>query len=122
MNNDNSDSYSSTVAKVHKKTELEVLSGPMDGSVYKIVEDSVIIGREKDQDIALPLDILVSRTHARLTFKDGKHWLKDLGSMNGTMLDGKLLTEETVLPPGSIFKIGLSEMRLMNHADMKDEP
>lgn len=113
MNSKKSDSYSSTIANISQNKKLEVLSGPMDGLIFTIQEDSVIIGREKDHDISLPLDILISRSHARITFEEEKYWLEDLGSKNGTLLGGELVNDKIEVLPGSIFKIGLSEMRLI---------
>jgi len=109
----NSNSYSSTIANISQSTKLEVLSGPMDGLIFTIHEGSVTIGREKDQDISLPLDLSISRSHARITFEEEKFWLEDLGSKNGTFLHGILVSDKVVVPLGAIFKIGLSEMRLI---------
>ena len=113
IKNSDSDSYASTIANIPKNSKLEVLSGPMDGLIFTIQEDSIIIGREKDQDISLPLDILISRSHARITYEEERYWLEDLGSKNGTLLNKKLVNDKVVVPLGAIFKIGLSEMRLI---------
>jgi len=53
---------------------------------------SVVIGRPRhgvEVDIDLTPDLRVSRPHARVSFSDGRHWIEDLGSANGTGLDGQ---------------------------------
>ena len=92
--------------------KIELLSGPMDGLEFKIKKDIVTIGREKDNEIPIPLDIIISRSHARITNEDGEYWLEDLGSKNGTFIKDKMVKGKVKLPPETIFKLGVSEMRL----------
>ena len=94
------------------KLILEVLSGPMDGTRFKIEKKVVEIGRDQHKDIQLPLDSLVSRSHARISSKDKKFWLEDLGSTNGTYLMGEKVEAKVELHVESIFRVGASEMRL----------
>lgn len=53
------------------------------------------IGRAETNDIVLPdaeaNDKMVSRHHAEITFSDGQYWVKDLGSRNGTYVNGERL-------------------------------
>src|SRR5438445_6478658 len=54
--------------------------------------ESVIIGRPRHGvhvDIDLTPDLRVSRPHARISVADGHYWIEDLGSANGTELDGE---------------------------------
>lgn len=92
--------------------KLELLSGPMDRLEFEIAKDMVTIGREETNDIPLPLDGLVSRQHARISFENGEYWLEDLGSRNGTFIGEKKVKEKVRLPLRTIFKVGESEMRL----------
>src|SRR4051812_8664943 len=66
---------------------LVFLAGPIAGRRYKLGEGEYVIGRRSDCQIFVP-DMRVSRQHARL-FKDGEGWtLEDLGSNNGTYING----------------------------------
>lgn len=96
------------------RCKLELLSGPMDGLEFEIKKEELIIGREVDNDIALPLDSLISRSHARITCENGEYWLEDLGSSNGTYIGENRIEEKVRLPLGTIFRVGVCEMRLTN--------
>ena len=66
---------------------LVFLAGPIAGRRYKLGDGEYVIGRRSDCQIFVP-DMRVSRQHARL-WKDGEAWtLEDLGSNNGTYING----------------------------------
>src|SRR3954452_20267122 len=66
---------------------LVFLAGPIAGRRYKLGEGEYVIGRRWDWQIFVP-DMRVSRQHARLV-KDSEGWtLEDLGSNNGTYVNG----------------------------------
>lgn len=66
---------------------LVFLAGPIAGRRYKLGDGEYVIGRRSDCQIFVP-DMRVSRQHARL-WKDGEGWmLEDLGSNNGTYVNG----------------------------------
>lgn len=66
---------------------LVFLAGPIAGRRYKLGDGEYVIGRRSDCQIFVP-DMRVSRQHARL-WKDGDGWkLEDLGSNNGTYING----------------------------------
>lgn len=68
-------------------------------------EGAAIIGRSSDAEIAVP-DRSMSRRHARI-FKEGDDWLvEDLGSRNGTLLNGRRITEPTPVGIGTALRIG----------------
>lgn len=94
--------------------KLEVLIGPMDGLVFEIAKKTATVGREETTDIPLPLDGMVSRQHARISFENGEYWLEDLGSRNGTFIEEKRVKGRVRLPLGTIFRVGGCEMRLEN--------
>ena len=73
--------------------------------VFRLMQPSVVIGRGKGTDLLLP-DISVSRHHARVDRhgEDG-HVLTDLGSQNGTKVNGQKVKEQ-VLQPGDELQIG----------------
>ena len=66
---------------------LVFLAGPIAGRRYKLADGEYIIGRRSDCQIFVP-DMRVSRQHARL-WQDGDAWqIEDLGSNNGTFVNG----------------------------------
>jgi len=83
-------------------------SGP--GTVYPLI-DGVTIGRDSDNDIVLA-DSAVSRQHARVSFQEEKWVLEDLGTANGTILNG-LRVDKKTLTSGDIFKIGEFSFRFV---------
>ncbi len=72
---------------------LVVLAGTGVGQVYKLGDHPLTIGRSAEADIALA-DEGLSRLHARVAFHDQDVGLEDLGSRNGTFLNGVRVTAE----------------------------
>ena len=73
-----------------------------------ITHDPIVIGRLSTSDVVLA-DSNVSRRHAELR-RDGSRWvIVDLGSTNGTMVNGKLAREQT-LKDGDRLAFGTSEL------------
>ncbi|MCK4276251.1 MAG: FHA domain-containing protein, partial [Phycisphaerae bacterium] len=65
---------------------IQVIQGPDKGRAFSLGDDETIIGRESE---TAPLnDGTVSRRHARLWEQKGRWMLEDLGSANGTFLNG----------------------------------
>ena len=75
-----------------------IVSGQDEAREIELVKHFVVIGRSSECDVVLPSD-RVSRHHARL-FEDpfGRWILEDLGSRNGTWLEGRRVRAEAVLP------------------------
>lgn len=74
----------------------------------------LVVGRKRG-DLILD-DPLVSASHCRIVHKDGGFVLQDLGSTNGTMVDGRMVREQ-VLRPGAEIAIGSSRMILFVGAE-----
>jgi predicted component of type VI protein secretion system len=68
-----------------------------------------IIGRGKGSTIAL-LQPLVSRQHCELFEADGKLWVRDLGSLNGTYVNNEKVTESEI-PPSELLTVGTVTFR-----------
>jgi predicted component of type VI protein secretion system len=80
-------------------------SGPTPGATYPLEGDQLIIGRDASNGVAIN-DAEISRKHARLTFQGGKYVLEDLGSTNGTFVNGQRLISATVLKSGDVVSLG----------------
>jgi pSer/pThr/pTyr-binding forkhead associated (FHA) protein len=84
---------------------LLVRSGTLKGKRLTIRVPVVNIGRADYNDLVVP-EASVSATHAKLQRRDGIWVLTDLGSTNGTFVDGERISEETALGPGATIKFG----------------
>ncbi|MGV9315649.1 FtsK/SpoIIIE domain-containing protein [Streptomyces sp. NPDC003691] len=93
--------------------QLHVVSGPDAGGVHLLHGGPVGIGRSADADVPLD-DPDVSRLHCAVTVADdGRVTVADLGSTNGTTLDGRAVGERPVaLRPGALLRLGESTLRL----------
>ena len=80
-------------------------SGPTPGVTFPLEGDQLIIGRDAVNAVGIN-DAEVSRKHARLTFQGGKYVIEDLGSTNGTFVNGQRLVSSTVLKPGDVVSLG----------------
>jgi predicted component of type VI protein secretion system len=76
--------------------QLVVRKGPRPGQVFPLTLETVTIGRDPMTDIVIN-DPEVSRHHAKLTRRGGSYEIQDMGSTNGTFVDGKRLAGESVL-------------------------
>jgi pSer/pThr/pTyr-binding forkhead associated (FHA) protein/S1-C subfamily serine protease len=72
----------------------------------------VTIGRDPGNDVALPKDASASATHARIEMRGGQVVLTDLGSSNGTWVNGVRITTPVYLTHGDKFRIGDTIFRL----------
>ncbi|HEX5061633.1 MAG TPA: SpoIIE family protein phosphatase [Kofleriaceae bacterium] len=90
---------------------LVFLAGPIAGRRYKLGDGEYVIGRRSDCQIFVP-DMRVSRQHARL-WRDGEGWsLEDLGSNNGTFINGAKLQTATPLRHDDEIMIANNKIRV----------
>jgi transcriptional regulator with GAF, ATPase, and Fis domain len=75
------------------RPRLLVLSGPLKDSTIPLPEGEITIGREASNDIPVT-DPSVSRKHYLLSWQEGRFQVRDLGSRNGTRVNGTLIHEE----------------------------
>lgn len=90
---------------------LHITSGPRAGQTIPIQSNSVTIGRASDNDVVLD-DASVSRSHARISYRDGQFVVDDAGSVSGTLVEGSSAAA-TVLSSGMSLKVGQTEMVFM---------
>jgi hypothetical protein len=88
---------------------LNLIVGPeSDGSAFPLMGDEMVLGRERG-DILFSDDGYVSGSHARISYKDGRVFLADLGSSNGTFLR---ISEKRSVPFGAFILVGQQLFRL----------
>jgi hypothetical protein len=90
-------------------------SGPLDGQRWKI-KSELRIGRDSDCDIIIPMR-QVSRHHTRIYPAQGGVMVEDLGSKNGTFINGDLLKEPRILKDGDELQIGLAQLIIYLSSD-----
>ena len=88
--------------------EREVVTLTFEGRDYPVVSRVVAIGRSRECDVRLA-DTNVSRRHAELRQDGATYWLVDLGSTNGTDLNGRRVEREK-LSDGDVITIGSTEL------------
>ena len=89
---------------------LTFLSGPAAGLRCEIA-GQLTLGRSRACDVALE-DDQVSRQHARIELRQGEIRIRDLGSRNGTKVNGQRITSEIALLDGDRIQLGSSTARL----------
>lgn len=96
---------------VGKRLSLAIIDGPDAGNVMRIEKPRMTIGRS-GADIVLN-DTEASRQHAAVEIRDLVYLLYDLGSTNGTLVDGQKIQEATELQDKSEFVVGGTTLMLI---------
>ena len=94
-------------------------SGPTPGVTFPLDGDQLTIGRDSSNGVAIN-DAEVSRRHSRLTFQGGKYVIEDLGSTNGTFVNGQRLAGPVVLKAGDVVSLG--EQIVLMYDAMASDP
>ncbi len=84
---------------------LIVRRGPQPNQIYELNKDIITLGRDITNDIVIN-DPEVSRHHSRITRGGGGYTLEDLGSTNGTFVNGQRLTGARPLSSGDLVSLG----------------
>jgi tetratricopeptide (TPR) repeat protein len=88
------------------------LAGPAAGQEFTLSGDEVTIGRAADAVISVP-DTSVSRKHALLRKTEDGWYISDLGSGNGTQVNGDSISEEQKLSSSDVIVLGDSEFEFI---------
>jgi len=94
-------------------------SGPTPGATFSLEGDQLTIGRDSSSGVAIN-DAEISRKHARLTFQGGKYVIEDLGSTNGTFVNGQRLVSAVVLKSGDVVSFG--EQIVLMYESLSSDP
>jgi hypothetical protein len=92
---------------------LVVVKSPAlsEGDEWELDSSPLTFGRSSQNDIQLKRDEYASSSHARFEPRRDGVWLEDIGSTNGTYLNGIRLTRPKRLTSGDIVRIGETELR-----------
>ncbi|MBD5784625.1 FHA domain-containing protein [Cellulosimicrobium terreum] len=92
-------------------SRLVVTSGPLTGTTIPLTASSILMGRAPSCTLVLDDDYSSSR-HARIFPQNGGWFVEDLGSTNGTYVDGQRIGQITPLAQGTQVRIGQSVVEL----------
>jgi pSer/pThr/pTyr-binding forkhead associated (FHA) protein len=96
-----------------RRANLEIVSGAnaglRAGEVISL-RAATTIGRERGNDLVVDEETVSSR-HARLLLRDGRWWIEDLGSTNGTLVNESQVNRARPLRPGDVIQVGRVRLR-----------
>lgn len=114
--------------------KINIIHGPETGRSYELSNNKIYIGRSSVNDIKLK-DLSVSRRHLKVTTRDGRYYIMDLQSTNGTFINGKEMepwveyeVQEGIPIVMGMTVIGVNETRLedvlpfLKSINWSDEP
>jgi hypothetical protein len=92
---------------------LVALAGPGldEGNAWELDSVAVTVGRDPANTVALPDDEYASTRHAQVEPRRDGVWVTDVGSTNGTYVNGERVSEPTRLRPGDVILVGETELR-----------
>ena len=101
------------LTKVKPAGRLVVISSPAlrTGDEHAIDSGPLLLGREGENDLALVRDEFTSSRHARVEPRRDGVWVEDIGSTNGTYVNGVRLTAPRKLSPGDVIRVGETDLR-----------
>jgi hypothetical protein len=92
---------------------LVVLNSPAldENTEFELDSAGITIGRGAQNDVALDEDEFASASHARVEPRRDGVWLEDIGSTNGTFVNGVRLSRARKLTPGDLVRVGETDLR-----------
>ena len=92
---------------------LVVLNSPAldENTEFELDSTGITIGRGAQNDVALDDDEFASATHARVEPRRDGVWVEDIGSTNGTFVNGVRLSRARKLVPGDLVRVGETDLR-----------
>ncbi|NBW81098.1 FHA domain-containing protein, partial [bacterium] len=86
---------------------IRFISGPLHDRTFEIGEgESRVVGKIDGTFIRIDDDVMVSRSHAKISVQGGQLWIEDLGSRNGTFLNGKRIERRTRFTTADKINVG----------------
>jgi pSer/pThr/pTyr-binding forkhead associated (FHA) protein len=92
---------------------LRFISGKYQGGEFPLrMNREIIIGRSSDLDMVLVED-MVSRRHAKISSTEGEVYIQDMGSTNGTFVNGEKIAGRALLHEGARIRVGTSIIKVV---------
>ena len=89
------------------KFQLTMRSGPVPGKTFLLEQEETSVGRDLGNDLPIS-DPEISRRHARFLIREESVFIEDLGSTNGTFLNGERISSPQQLRKGDLITFGES--------------
>ena len=99
---------------------LEIVEGSAAGRQHRL-DGPLEIGREAGMPLQIE-DRKISRRHARVTPEDGRAWVEDLGSSNGTFVNDQPIHVPRTIVPGDRIRLGLTVLELRTAQQVAEQP
>jgi pSer/pThr/pTyr-binding forkhead associated (FHA) protein len=90
------------------------------GTIYELIDELITVGRAPDNTVHIDNPSVSSR-HSELRLVGQQYRLRDLGSTNGTRING-IITRETMLHPGDVIRFGGVEARFESAENAATRP
>ena len=103
-----------------RRFSLRIVEGPAQGTTWESKGIKCSIGSHETNDLSID-DGTVSRFHCEIRVEDGVIHVKDIGSHNGTVVDGVQVIE-AILRPGSRIRLGRTVLDLSTSSEMNPLP
>lgn len=88
-----------------RKLQLVCTAGALAGRRYDVEGEELVLGRDERCSVQIP-DTGVSREHARVFVHNGAVWVRDAGSRNGVLVNGKRIQRPATVGPGDSIQVG----------------
>ena len=82
-----------------------------EGQAFEL-DGLLTLGRAADNTVVLASDQFASTHHARIEAPGNEAWIVDLGSRNGTFLNGQRIVQRSALRPHDVVRIGATDLRV----------
>ncbi len=82
-----------------------------DGEERVLDSRAITVGRGSQNDVDLDADTFASANHARIEPRRDGVWVQDVGSTNGTFVNGARLSKPRRLAPGDVIRVGSTDLR-----------
>lgn len=108
-------------AVLEQAYQLVIRKGPQSGQTIPLTAPAISLGRDPVADIVID-DVEVSRLHARLVLTEDGYRLEDLGSTNGTFVDGRNISAgPLLLEPDQAVQLGSSVIMIYQLAETAED-
>jgi pSer/pThr/pTyr-binding forkhead associated (FHA) protein len=97
--------------------QLVVKTGPAPGKTFALSKNELTIGRDANNEITIN-DAEISRHHSKLVLTGDGYAIEDMGSTNGTYIDEKRISAQTMLKVGNVVRLGDNVQLIYEYAGL----
>ncbi|MFN8447118.1 MAG: FHA domain-containing protein [Anaerolineae bacterium] len=94
-----------TPIETKARFSLRMIAGPSTGTIFPLSGNTMVVGRDVSSDLVIQ-DPEISRRHLRLRFIGNGYHVEDLGSTNGTFVNGDTVNQSRCLEPNDLIQLG----------------